>query len=1057
MENFNILFDFLKIRIELKFLNKNINFNECEKLKYNLKNNLSEIIINNENYYLKYFEPEQIFNENMLILNGNSTFILFFVIIDLENEKEINENKYKNIFENYNFYTEYNKNLSKLIYIYKNNIENNENNYEKKIFKISENKINNFLKEIIEYNLNIYIKLIKSKENLIKNNNIDEKNLLEIKSHCEEYLQIKEFEKVLKIFNILENIIKIPSENNKFKELKIITEFIENFEEKKKKKEKIIYNEEIYSQYQIIIQNYKKLKQTPLLIESIIRLITILSFFLKTKKNSLEFYNIYFEEFENLEEIFFENIQKFYKESLKSIPANKYKNYIILSNILKFKNYKRKSNLFFYFAIKCCFEDKSMKNILPILFKEFNKNFYDLETENNNNNNNEIFSYEDFNLIHKKLFFYNFKPISFFSMKKDSLNDNNNNKNLEENFNKRIDKNYFLYVKNNLNNSIKKKLYFNKWNSIEYYFYEDVLNYYNSINNIEKIIKNQIEMIQLLNNYLIISEQKSINNNLIEKNKFLQNKILNVNLINFPILKKILPKENKIKIIIKNNQNQKKNNIFIYNPWEKKEKNYYWSENSKIKLKLIFINNFNFDIEIKNLNLIYNNNEENFNYSLLYYNTNYTIYKGENEIEFAFKILPKNNNNNNNNNFINIKGINYEINSILFNQFVDKFGNGLFNFNCDKNNYLNNINIYSEIPELKINCLNNDIKNEKIIDLFEYEEKMFNFEIINNNNNNNNLNKINKIIIEIFGYKKEEYKIEIKNFVLNEINFPIKFDFNYNHKKIFIKIEFKFNFYTENSNEYYYINFIKKIKTKKILNFSNLKIISILTNFPIFEKIIKKNNFSNFNYKIISKIKFYNFILGLKSKIENKFIFDLKKNEQILKEDIIKFSNNYNLSNQEIYSFLNDEEDFSKNCIEFFFNEIKGKINFKEIFKYEFHKFLNEKLFDFDLKIIKNDFKYNLIFNIKNLTKKFVYENLIINYLFYTFNNNNININDENENIFYSGVLFDNIKNFEYLNEKKFEIEIFPLNFETNLNFTFYIKDEKNNILYFPDFSQKII
>jgi hypothetical protein len=132
MENFNILFDFLKIRIELKFLNKNINFNECEKLKYNLKNNLSEIIINNENYYLKYFEPEQIFNENMLILNGNSTFILFFVIFDIENEIEINENKYKNIFENYNFYTEYNKNLSKLIYIYKNNnIENNELNKNK--------------------------------------------------------------------------------------------------------------------------------------------------------------------------------------------------------------------------------------------------------------------------------------------------------------------------------------------------------------------------------------------------------------------------------------------------------------------------------------------------------------------------------------------------------------------------------------------------------------------------------------------------------------------------------------------------------------------------------------------------------------------------------------------------------------------------------------------------------------------------------------------------------------------------------------------------------------
>ena len=143
--NKNMLFDLLKINVEVIFLNKNNNLEYSENLKNLLNTQINKIknpLISNNilNYFpLKYIENDysinQKQNENIffdLNLNYKKNILLFFVI-DENNNKEKYIKKYNEYLNN----IKDEENLSKrsiLIFLYEekennnNNINNNHNN-----------------------------------------------------------------------------------------------------------------------------------------------------------------------------------------------------------------------------------------------------------------------------------------------------------------------------------------------------------------------------------------------------------------------------------------------------------------------------------------------------------------------------------------------------------------------------------------------------------------------------------------------------------------------------------------------------------------------------------------------------------------------------------------------------------------------------------------------------------------------------------------------------------------------------------------------------------------
>jgi hypothetical protein len=205
----------------------------------------------------------------------------------------------------------------------------------------------------------------------------------------------------------------------------------------------------------------------------------------------------------------------------------------------------------------------------------------------------------------------------------------------------------------------------------------------------------------------------------------------------------------------------------------------------------------------------------------------------------------------------NIMGIKYEIFNTGAVQFVDWNGNGLF-FNWD--NYskdplslssnkkekinLRNIKIFPEIPQLDIKVL--DSSSQIIngcLDLFDYQFYDFSFLLQNTGEH-----PINEININIYAYKKDDYKIsideiKIKNEETQVSSSPVimkggeyLFNYRYLHKKNFKKIEFKIYYSSAglNTSEELvmkpYLYYIKPLNTVKLFNLSTLKVIPMLSN-----------------------------------------------------------------------------------------------------------------------------------------------------------------------------------------------------------------------------------
>lgn len=188
------------------------------------------------------------------------------------------------------------------------------------------------------------------------------------------------------------------------------------------------------------------------------------------------------------------------------------------------------------------------------------------------------------------------------------------------------------------------------------------------------------------------------------------------NLIRLPLLIKIEPLQNEIKFESsafnkflkgfqsKNNPmvnkseeiEEKKDNIFLYNPWDRDDSiNYYWTVNSIQNIMVHLYNPLNTEIQINKL-VIFFEGSKPFGFPVS------TIIPSKSYQSIICKIKPLEVG------LTDILGIRYEIASMGGVQYVDSAGNGLL-FNLDSfGTYktqkikMKNIQIYPEIPMVKV-------------------------------------------------------------------------------------------------------------------------------------------------------------------------------------------------------------------------------------------------------------------------------------------------------------------------------------------------------------------
>lgn len=118
-----------------------------------------------------------------------------------------------------------------------------------------------------------------------------------------------------------------------------------------------------------------------------------------------------------------------------------------------------------------------------------------------------------------------------------------------------------------------------------------------------------------------------------------------------------------------------------------------------------------------------------------------------------------------------IIGINYEVFGISAKQFIDKNGNGFyFNkknsiYNLHKNKYeesqLTDISVSDEVPSVDFKLITDKSDN---ISLYDSQEYVYGFSIINDG-----FIDINNLKLNVYGYKKDNYKVSLEEIDLNQL------------------------------------------------------------------------------------------------------------------------------------------------------------------------------------------------------------------------------------------------------------------------------------------------
>ena len=1104
MDENNPLFDLSKIKIELLFLNEKFaNYHNYENdLIFYLNKYLWKIQMDNQEqnknkktndnptqfYFFEFYtkniniKSSNIPDTNLL---SNKTDFYCNLLFIFDNKEEFNTKK-GSINNLINMLSSVNtpKEISHLLIICNKNLDLtflmnilDKNSYD--IIKLWENNniekshksLENALKNIvIKYRVNALNQKIdiNIKENDNNNENLIIKKKMEI---LEAHIKIGNYQKSIKYLDDIKNNFKMPKELSIFNECHVIIIFLIDYNNSfiNEENNKMEYKTEIENGFLDAIEEYKLLKQIYLMINAYLKLLYYLSYFntieMKQKINDI-IYNL-------MNDL----MDKEFEDGLKlNIISNIiFLGYLNLSHIYNKIKCKRKFFLLLYKAYKD-YSNNYKKNDLygnlsniDLLIKNIEKYFF-------KENINPIIKY----------FSYNYDTFLELSdiIKKSHYNpmkaiiDNKNNEEIEKKEN--ID--YFdkkpIYI-SRIFEGYHKVFHFILWEEIQKKIYNNLMKYYKSIKNYDKTILYSLELLQYCYNILPIEKQNNLINIISKKSSKIKY-INSYNVVNIPIILKIIPQVSEIKFdsIEKNNKN-KEDDLFIFNPWSQKNENninYYWTKNSIQSIIFNLYNPLNIEISLNQIQLIYNiknknknkDKEENHdNNSLFNYIPCSIIIPPHKRIEYKFKFKPLFED------IFDIIGIEYFFEGIKIKQYIKNDGNGIFyryknkieslyNSKIKENIYLNNIRIYPEIPLVKLIPLNNELIDDAPLKLFNFQKYTFNFDIFNLSDK-----PIKQINVSIFAYKKDDYKITLYEEILKdekkkvylENNKRKQFSYDFIQKKNYLKIEFiLYYIYDDDDNndkkDKNYIKpflfFKKELKYRNLFSFSNPEINPIHTNINYKKILSLEKSYSKFLTSIISNNYYFSFLLKLFSekKIYYEIIsFDSNENKvKILDKGEFNHKKNFKI-------FIDKSHKLSKTYIKWKINEnkIEGIINCFDLLKNIFNKEL-EQNFNFDIiKNIKEEF-IEFIYEVQNNTK-FSFYNMKLKILLYQEENNNINMNISlNDDIFIDGQLIHLIEEIKPKEKISVNIRLYPIK-GIIFNTSFLLIDQKLGVLYVPSFS----
>ena len=1085
-EEDNPFFDLMTYKVNLEFISEMKNRQLYNKYKKIIISEFRSICIEINktltSFYLKYKLISNKDEENLdkiysLNLTEDSNIHLKFLILEENEEKQkyitsylnsLAQNKNQNLVPYSRLFILNDKYYENYVYNIKNKIPTAKNEAGIIYTPMKESHF----KYIYKYTLMQIIHVI----NGLGKKHYENKKLKEIKTLkkesifklIEQSIIYHDFDFALNLCNYLENSMNWIQEIIKIKEIIGILIFYKDYYST----DDMIYSEEIKKYFIEVRDKYRKKKEFMKECLCIFRICIYMAYF-PEKQDKMEKY-----------------IQRLLSTSNNTPYEFQIMIHLQLMWLYRQINFGRKINLNNYFCISLClkyFNDeikiKNYMNIfLNLLTNKYNFPIYDIY-------NKKIINIETFQKIQKDYEKYKWKNI----LAQMEEIDEKGNKSIIEATKKKIKKETKINV-SKFNNDTFFYEYKLKWFFIQECLYKNIINYFKLSQ--DKIFETAYNMsyLQSLGNNLDEKRQKEIINAI---NKNTLSKKLNLSLYKIPILIRIIPKCSDIKFDInKNEKIQQKKQLFLYNPWKKSSTiNYFWSKNSYQNVIVEFQNVLKIPITINNIIILFFQKElkqtepdsEKIDKSKIKnklpkcFPTTITI-PPESKLSASIKILMLDEI------IFDIIGIKYDIFNFTTEQYINPNGNGLyFSYeNILKDDYystiitgknklyinLTNIQIYKEIPRLDIIKMNPMLNND-ILTLFEFQEFLFNFELKNNGNY-----IINEINYFIYVYKKEDYKVCIKEgYIKQMINLgdTYNFEYKYFHLSSFYKIEFRFylksdKYIKENESSEEIINpyifFFKKLNTDHLLNFSLPKIIPRINNNTI-EEICKIDKRLPLQYKYIYSFNKKIFSFNASNNKKNKILLEIKYNENIIKKENI-----YDEYSREIEFEINNENDLSEIKIEWQCdnnnnsnknNNLKGAMLIGDIFpSIKNSNILNENYFELDLNINKRTNEecgddiniFEIKYCAKNNSNK-IFNNLkMICYIYQNITEGEISLNDD---LFYEGSLISFIDILKPNDSLVNNIILYLDKIYDNYCTTFLLINPHNNIVYMSPLNKNLI
>ena len=1122
-EEDNPLFEFLQYKIELEFVSESQNRILYDKLKKIILSEFRHISCDitkkklkseekgeEKTYYFKYqIKSKEIWLPNYSLRLTNEPNIRIKLLILNKNEdkqkyvtsylNEIADSKNQSLIPytrlfilNNKYYENYVQKVKKRLSLDKNEVGVIYSPLKEAQFKyIYKYTLIQIIQTINDYGKKQY-ELSKSKEREIKHLSKEK-----IYKRIEDGLLYHDFKYIFNLCNYIEYTLKWTEEELTIKEIIGIIYFYDDYYSTEADYVFCI-NKDALKLFEELCESYRKNKDYCKECQCLLKICIYYSYFIGNEPKC----------------------EKYVQKLLSSSKNTPYEYQVMLLLQLFWlyqqRNNYRKQNLNNYLGITLCLNcDEENTNSINIFLNFLQKKFpiYDIYHK-------KIQNLDIFNAIHRKIIRKNWKNSLFQIEEKDD----NGKVSLKELIKRKIEKGKKLFV-SKYDKDVNIFNYNLIWFNIQECLYRNIIKYYTTNSEILLSLVYYMSYLQSLESDLSKAKQKEIINQIYYSNVLNANKKINLSLYKIPILIRITPKCSNIKFdITRNEKLPKKKQLFLYNPWKKASTiNFFWTKNSYQYITIELENILKVPISLNNIIILFERKKiEKEKENEI--STNQTDSKNEDKKEEENKDKPDENFNKGklplcfpssvtippkekvlviekikmlDEVIFDIIGIRYDIFNFTTEQYIDSNGNGLyFSFeNSLKDNYYSSINvskkktlinltgiqIYKEIPQLEIINLNSiDIKDnnnkandtlslvdDDIINLYEYQEYIFPFELKNNGSY-----PIDEIFYCVYVYKKEDYKVSLHEESIKkkiEIGDIIKIEYKYIHKRSHCKIEFRFHLKSnkndmENENEEEilkpFIFYFKQIQTENLLNFDDPKIIPQVNNNSI-EEICKIDKRLPYNYNYIYAFNKKIFSFSARNSRKNKISLVIKDD----KDSIIKKDSIDDEYSKEISFDLNINADLSKinifwECAKDILN-LKGAMNILDIFPNLKNNLSDRNYFQFSIEVDKKNEEvlgdeidiFDIKYSIKNISDKKFNELKLYCYIYQNINDSDINLDDE---LFFEGSLSASFSCIEPNQSMDNKIVIYFDKKYLDYSTTFLLIDPENSTVYMSPLNKEL-